>query len=258
MIRYDSNSVKQVGAAGYAVQCTTAVKDSDTGNARMEDVYVVAVDRMVLAFDVDRFCPRTRTEIIKSSIGPDSILGCAAHSKVQTAGNGYQINLPRSVAESAGYLSERDGELRPVVTASFAGVGPALVIWPQGSKDGVVESTIGNLVSAVEEGDADPEPEKGDDVSPPESVNDFEYDDRGGEIMWLRGDYEYGDIGDGYEWYSGDYDYVRVYERGNTGDWRTGGDGIKVEPTKVESREHGIEVAVRAMEEDVPEGGDEQ
>lgn len=97
-----ANSIKE-SAGGLALQVTKSARDAglveenDDGEAtRLADVWVYGFDDLLLVIDEDRVSRGDRAELVSAAAGDtDSIYG-GERAGLSIAGNGYQVQLPKS------------------------------------------------------------------------------------------------------------------------------------------------------------------
>jgi len=125
------NQIKESGSDGLALQITEAaraagmVEETNDGEAsRRADVRVFAFDGVLLVVDLDRVPTEEIAELVASAARDTGSVYRAADSKIQIAGNGYQVQLPP--AGDAGFeLGDRAGtHTAPGVLVIAAGDGP--------------------------------------------------------------------------------------------------------------------------------------
>lgn len=109
------NRIKSSGVDGCSLQVTkearTAgmVEEDNEGRAkRRADVRVFAFDGVLIIVDLDRVGDEEITELVTSAARDTKTIYRVGDSKIQIAGNGYQVQLPP--AEDAGFeIGDRAG-----------------------------------------------------------------------------------------------------------------------------------------------------
>lgn len=112
------NAIKQSGADGLALQVTKParaaglVEEAGDETTYRADVRVWSFDHFLLVVDLDRVSETHCSElVVKAAKDSDSVYR-AMDSKIQIAGNGYQVQLPP--AEDAGFEVGDRAPCRPV------------------------------------------------------------------------------------------------------------------------------------------------
>lgn len=131
------NSIKKSGTEGHALQVTRPARsaglvteDSNGVPKRMAEVYVIAVGETILVFDEKEISDKHRAEIVSRAINETGDVGVAGRTKITTAGNGYQVQLPKGVVADAGFAVD--------MQAACHGVDGMLIIHhPSSSSAGI-------------------------------------------------------------------------------------------------------------------------
>jgi len=75
-------------------------------DALADDIYMVNIGQIILAFDRDMVDVETRNYYLTQIwLRTSGTMGYASNTRLQQRGNGCQINIPADVAESAGYTT---------------------------------------------------------------------------------------------------------------------------------------------------------
>ncbi len=133
-----ANTIKESGTEGLALQVTKParaaelVEETSEGDATYRaDVRVYSFDYVLLVVDITRVSADHIAELVASAARDTDSIYRAMDASVQTAGNGYQVQLPP--ARDAGF---QEGDRAPCHTArgvlviskddgTFAGVDAA-------------------------------------------------------------------------------------------------------------------------------------
>ena len=100
------NKLKK-SAGGTAIQITKAarqagmLKDNNDENPKLAKVRIYSFDRLLVAIDIERMNQKEISEIIIQAIEETQTVFDAQKAGIQSAGNGYQLQLPP--AEDAGF-----------------------------------------------------------------------------------------------------------------------------------------------------------
>lgn len=100
------NKLKKSGG-GTAIQITKParqagmLKDNNSENLRLAEVRIYSFDRLLVATDIERMNQKEISEIIIQAIEGTQTVFDAKKGRIQSAGNGYQLQLPP--AEDAGF-----------------------------------------------------------------------------------------------------------------------------------------------------------
>jgi len=109
------NRIKSSGVDGCALQVTKEARtagmieeDSEGRAKRRADVRVFAFDGVLIVVDLDNVRDEEITELVASTARDTKTIYRAGDSKIQIAGNGYQVQIPP--AEDAGFeIGDRAG-----------------------------------------------------------------------------------------------------------------------------------------------------
>ncbi len=125
------NQIKSSGSDGLALQVTKEARsagmveeNSDGDATHRADVRVFAFDSVLVVFDLDHTDEEEVAELVASTARGTKTIYRAGDSKIQIAGNGYQVQLPP--AEDAGFdIGDRAGcHPAPGVLVIAKGDGP--------------------------------------------------------------------------------------------------------------------------------------
>jgi hypothetical protein len=105
------NKIKRSGD-GLALQVTKParaaglVEETDDEPARFADIRVFAFDGLLLVMDIDRITDENIVELATSAALDTVSIHRVANASLQTAGNGYQVQLP-GAADAGFHVGDR-------------------------------------------------------------------------------------------------------------------------------------------------------